>query len=546
MASPSDTPTPGSRDGAGAHAGMGAPEDRILILDFGAQYSQLIARRVRESHVYCELVPADVPLQRIRDFRPSGVILSGGPSSVLDPDSPDMDPGVLELGVPVLGICYGLQLLVRKLGGKIESADDREYGRAMLRVERADDPLFDGVPNDAEQVVWMSHGDRVLALPDDMHVIATSGGSPFAAVRSTAGPFWGVQFHPEVVHTEHGRKLLENFVHGICGCAPSWTMSSFVENTVEAIRAQVGSGHAVCGLSGGVDSSVAAALVHRAIGDQLTCIFVDHGMMRKNERQEVEALFAEALGVKLISVDASERFLKALAGVSEPEKKRKIIGNLFIEVFDEEAAKISQTLEASGGHVDYLVQGTLYPDVIESVSVKGKSVTIKTHHNVGGLPDDMKLDLVEPLRELFKDEVRAVGRELGLPARALGRHPFPGPGLGIRILGEVTPERLAPLREADAIMVEEIRNAGLYDEIWQALVVFLPVQSVGVMGDDRTYENVVAVRCVTSTDAMTADFAQIPYDVLARISNRIINEVKGINRVVYDISSKPPATIEWE
>ncbi len=514
---------------------------RILILDFGAQYSQLIARRVRESHVYCELHPATTTLDTIKAFDPTGIILSGGPSSVLDPDSPDMDAGVLELGVPVLGICYGLQLLVQRLGGKIESADDREYGRATLKIER-DDPLFEGLPADTDHVVWMSHGDRVLSLPDDMSVIASSGGSPFAAVRSESRAFWGVQFHPEVAHTEQGTRILENFVLGICGCRSSWTMASFADQAIESIRSQVGTGRAVCGLSGGVDSSVAATLVHRAIGDQLTCIFVDHGMMRKNERQEVEALFEEALGVRLICVDASERFLSALVGVTEPEKKRKIIGNLFIEVFDEEAARISET----EGAVEYLVQGTLYPDVIESVSVKGKSVTIKTHHNVGGLPEDMKLSLVEPLRELFKDEVRAVGRELGLPARVLGRHPFPGPGLGIRIIGEVTGERLAPLREADAIMVEEIRAAGLYDEIWQALVVFLPVQSVGVMGDDRTYENVVAVRCVSSTDAMTADFSHLPYEVLARISNRIINEVAGINRVVYDISSKPPATIEWE
>jgi GMP synthase (glutamine-hydrolysing) len=518
-----------------------AQNSRILVLDFGAQYSQLIARRVRESHVYCELHPATMDLEAIRAFGPTGIILSGGPSSVLDPDSPDMDSGVLELGVPILGICYGLQLLVQRLGGKIESADDREYGRATLKIERAD-PLFEGVPADTDQVVWMSHGDRVVSLPDDMSVIASSGGSPFAAVRSESKPFWGVQFHPEVVHTENGTQILENFVLRICGCEPSWTMASFADKAIEAIREQVGNGRAVCGLSGGVDSSVAATLVHRAIGDQLTCIFVDHGMMRKDERQEVEALFAEALGIELISVDASERFLSALEGVTEPEAKRKIIGNLFIEVFDEEAAKIGE----NHGHVEFLVQGTLYPDVIESVSVKGQSVTIKTHHNVGGLPEDMKLSLVEPLRELFKDEVRAVGRELGLPARVLGRHPFPGPGLGIRILGEVTPERLAPLREADAIMVEEIREAGLYDQIWQALVVFLPVQSVGVMGDDRTYENVVAVRCVSSTDAMTADFSHLPYDVLARISNRIINEVSGINRVVYDISSKPPATIEWE
>jgi GMP synthase (glutamine-hydrolysing) len=444
---------------------------------------------------------------------------------------------VLEMGIPILGICYGLQLLVHRLGGRIERADDREYGRATLKIER-DDPLFAGLPKDGEQIVWMSHGDRVLALPEGMSVIASSGGSPFAAVRSDRAPIWGVQFHPEVVHTESGTRMLENFVLGICRCRPDWTMASFADGAIAAIREQVGDGRAVCGLSGGVDSSVAATLVYRAIGDQLTCIFVDHGMMRKNERQEVEALFRDALGVKLITVDASDRFLDALVGVSEPEKKRKIIGKLFIEVFEEEAARI--------GEVDFLVQGTLYPDVIESVSVKGRSVTIKTHHNVGGLPDDMRLALVEPLRELFKDEVRAVGRELELPAHVLGRHPFPGPGLGIRILGEVTRERLAPLREADAIMIEEIRAAGLYDEIWQALTVFLPVESVGVMGDERTYENVVAVRCVTSTDAMTADFAHLPHELLGRISNRIINEVSGINRVVYDISSKPPATIEWE
>ncbi|MFK7897248.1 MAG: glutamine-hydrolyzing GMP synthase [Myxococcota bacterium] len=520
-----------------ASSSSSSSASKILILDFGAQYSQLIARRVREGHVYCELHPADLDLAKIKAFGPTGIILSGGPSSVLDDDAPDFDAGVLDLGVPILGICYGLQLLVHRLGGKIETADDREYGRAALKIE-CEDELFAGLDISKEPDVWMSHGDRVLSLPDDMKVIASSGGSPFAAVRSTKSPFWGVQFHPEVVHSEGGTQMLENFVHTICGCEPSWTMASFADDTIEAIRQQVGGGRAVCGLSGGVDSSVAAALVHRAIGEQLTCIFVDHGMMRKNERQEVEKLFREALGVKLISVDASELFLNALEGVTEPEKKRKIIGNLFIEVFDAEAAKI--------GDVDFLVQGTLYPDVIESVSVKGKSVTIKTHHNVGGLPEDMKLDLVEPLRELFKDEVRAVGKELGLPAHVLGRHPFPGPGLGIRILGEVTRERLVPLQEADAIMQEEIRAAGLYDEIWQALVVFLPIQSVGVMGDHRTYENVVAVRCVSSTDAMTADFSHIPFDVLGRISNRIINEVSGINRVVYDISSKPPATIEWE
>jgi len=510
---------------------------RILVLDFGAQYSQLIARRVREGHVYCELHPADLDIASIRAFAPSGIILSGGPSSVLDADAPDFDSRILDLGVPILGICYGLQLLVHLLGGRVEAAEDREYGRAALKIER-DDPLFEGLARDADQIVWMSHGDRVLSLAAGMTVIASSGGSPFAAVRLDDAPIWGVQFHPEVVHTVAGREILHNFVHRICGCEPSWSMSAFAADAIAAIREQVGSGRAICGLSGGVDSCVAASLVHRAIRDQLTCIFVDHGMMRKHERAEVERLFGDALGVDLVCVDASDRFLDALVGVTEPEEKRKIMGNLFIRVFEEEASKI--------GDVDFLVQGTLYPDVIESMSVKGKSVTIKTHHNVGGLPDDMRLELVEPLRELFKDEVRAVGGELGLPAHVLNRHPFPGPGLGIRILGEVTRDRLHAVREADAIAIEEIRAAGLYDEIWQALVVFLQVRSVGVMGDARTYENVVALRCVTSTDAMTADFAHIPYEVLGRISSRIINEVPSINRVVYDISSKPPATIEWE
>jgi len=510
---------------------------RILILDFGSQYTQLIARRVRELHVYCEIHPSDLALESVNDFAPTGIILSGGPSSVLDADSPDLDPAVLELGCPVLGICYGLQLLVKRLGGRVESADDREYGRAHLKLER-EDRLFEGVVGEGEHVVWMSHGDRVLDLPEGFEVIASSGHSPFAAVRSCDSPIWGLQFHPEVAHTDGGLQMLENYVMGICGCEPNWTMDAFIDGSVAAIRAQVGEGSVICGLSGGVDSSVAAALVHRAVGEQLTCIFVDHGLMRENERAEVEDLFREALGVRLISVDASERFLTALTGVSDPEKKRRIIGGLFIEVFEEEAARL--------GGAEFLVQGTLYPDVIESVSVKGASVTIKTHHNVGGLPEDMQLELVEPLRELFKDEVREVGRALGLPDRAVGRHPFPGPGLAIRIMGEVSPERLAPLRRADAIMTEEIRRAGLYDSIWQALVVFLPVNSVGVMGDARTYENAVALRCVTSADAMTADFAHVPWDVLGRISNRIINEVKGINRVVYDISSKPPATIEWE
>jgi GMP synthase (glutamine-hydrolysing) len=510
---------------------------RILILDFGAQYTQLIARRVREHHVYCEIHPGDLSLEAIQAFDPSGIILSGGPASVLDADSPAEDPGVFELQVPILGICYGLQLLVVRLGGRVESAEDREYGRAQLVVE-VDDALLGPADESRQRVVWMSHGDRVLALPDGFEVIARSGNSPFAAVRHQKRPIWGVQFHPEVAHTDEGSEILRRFVHDVCDCKPAWTTEAFIEATVESIRLQVGERRLVCGLSGGVDSSVAAALVHRAVGDQLTCIFVDHGLMRANEREQVEALFQESLGVTLVSVDASELFLRELKGVTDPEKKRRTIGRLFIQVFEEEAARI--------GEVDFLVQGTLYPDVIESVSVTGASQTIKTHHNVGGLPEDMKLELVEPLRELFKDEVREVGQKLGLPEAAVGRHPFPGPGLAIRIMGSVDRERLEILRQADAILIEEIRTAGLYDQIWQALAVFLPIHSVGVMGDARTYENVVAVRCVTSLDAMTADFSHIPHDVLGRISNRIINEVKGINRVVYDISSKPPATIEWE
>ena len=510
--------------------------DRILILDYGSQVTQLIARRVREHHVYCEIHPFRMTLDEIRAFAPSGIILSGGPASVHEPGSPDLDPGIVELGVPLLGICYGLQLLVARLGGRVEASEEREFGPAELS-HRSDDPLFEGLDG-GRRTVWMSHGDKVLELPEGFEVIGTSKSSPNAAVRWRERNVWGVQFHPEVHHSEGGSDLIRNFVRGICGCRPSWTMQAFIDETVDRVRKQVGSGRAICGLSGGVDSTVAAALVHRAIGDQLTCIYVDHGMMREDESAEVEQLFRDSLGVQLVMVDAAERFLTALAGVEDPEKKRRIIGHLFIEVFEEQAALL--------GGADYLVQGTLYPDVIESVSVKGPSQTIKTHHNVGGLPERMTLELVEPLRELFKDEVRALGRELELPPRAVGRHPFPGPGLAIRILGEVTEERLRPLRRADAILREEIQKAGLYDEIWQALVVLLPIRSVGVMGDLRTYENVVAVRCVSSTDAMTADWSRIPHEVLATISSRIINEVRGINRVVYDISSKPPATIEWE
>jgi GMP synthase (glutamine-hydrolysing) len=516
----------------------GDPErNRILILDFGSQFTQLIARRIREQSVYCEIHPGTLDVDAVRAWRPAGIVLSGGPASVLEPDAPRLDLALLELGVPVLGICYGLQLLAHGLGGVVEQGDDREYGRALLKIER-DDPLFADLPGGVERVAWMSHGDRVLRLPEGFEVLGTSESSPFAAIRHRDRPIWALQFHPEVAHTEGGTRMLANFAHGICGCTDSWTMEAFIDRAIDGIRDRVGDGRAVCGLSGGVDSSVASVLVHRAIGDQLTCVFVDTGLHRQGEREEVEALFGQVLGMPLRVVRAEERFLAALRGETDPERKRRIIGHRFIEVFEEEAARI--------GGADFLVQGTLYPDVIESVSVKGPSATIKTHHNVGGLPEQMRLSLVEPLRELFKDEVREVGRRLGLPASVLGRHPFPGPGLAVRIVGEVTTERLERLRLADAIVVEEVRRAGLYDGMWQAFAVYLPVQSVGVMGDARTYENAIAVRCVDSVDAMTADWSRVPSEVLSAISSRIINEVKGINRVVYDISSKPPATIEWE
>ena len=511
--------------------------DRILILDFGSQYTQLIARRIREHQVYCEIHPPTLSAAEVRAWRPAGLILSGGPSSVLDEDAPRLDPAVHDLGLPTLGICYGLQLMAHQLGGLVEKADDHEYGRAQLKLERAH-PLFAGL-EPGERSVWMSHGDRVLRLPDGFEVIGTSDGSPFAATAHRDRPLMGIQFHPEVVHTEGGSRILANFVHEICGCSGSWTVEAFVEEAVTAVRSQVGdAGRVVCGLSGGVDSSVAAALVHRAIGDRLMCIFVDHGLLRKNERAEVESAFADSLGIPLVTVDAGERFGQALKDVTEPEEKRRIIGRLFTDIFEEEAQRI--------GGADYLVQGTLYPDVIESVSVRGPSATIKTHHNVGGLPERMRLELVEPLRELFKDEVREAGRLVGVPESIVGRHPFPGPGLAIRIIGDVTRERCDILREADSILIEEIRQAGLYDEIWQAFAVFLPIQSVGVMGDARTYDHCIALRCVTSVDAMTADWSRLPHEVLARISSRITNEVAGVNRVVYDISSKPPATIEWE
>ncbi|HSB68758.1 MAG TPA: glutamine-hydrolyzing GMP synthase [Candidatus Methylomirabilis sp.] len=509
--------------------------DKVLILDFGGQYTQLIARRVREQGVYSEIHPFRMPLAEMRAFRPSALILSGSPASIYDPQAPRPDPGILDLGVPILGICYGLCVLADFCGGEISRAARREYGPADLLVDQAED-LFAGLPGGLK--VWMSHGDKLDALPPAFSVLAHSGNSPYAAFRHRERPLFGVQFHPEVAHTPQGKDILANFLFRIAKCEPSWDMKSFVSASVERIREQVGDGQVVCGLSGGVDSAVAALLVHRAIGDRLTCIFVDNGLLRLNEAWQVVETFGTHLGLNLIAVDASGRFLEGLAGVTDPERKRKIIGAEFIAVFEEQARRLGKT--------DYLAQGTLYPDVIESVSVKGPSVTIKSHHNVGGLPEKMGFTLVEPLRELFKDEVRAVGRELGLPDAILWRQPFPGPGLAVRCIGEVTRERLDLLRKADAIVEEEIREAGLYREIWQAFAVLLPVRTVGVMGDERTYEHVIALRAVHSQDGMTADWVRLPYDVLARMSSRIANEVKGVNRVVYDVSSKPPSTIEWE
>jgi GMP synthase (glutamine-hydrolysing) len=517
--------------------------DLILILDFGSQYTQLIARRVREQKVYSEIHPFNLPLSRIRELAPRGIILSGGPSSSYDEGAPRISAELFELGVPVLGICYGAQLTALLLGGKVVPADRREYGRATLKVTGDGDGLFHGFTPGEEIAVWMSHGDRIEALPGGFSVTGESANCPAAAMAAPARKFWGVQFHPEVVHTPRGGEVLANFLFRICGCTPNWTMASFVTDAVSAVAAKVGpTGHAVCGLSGGVDSSVAAALVLRAIGSRLTCIFVDTGLQRANEAAQVTSLFSDAFKADLRVVDASERFLSKLAGVTDPEQKRKIIGREFIAVFEEEAKKLKGTV----GAADFLVQGTLYPDVIESVSHKGPSAVIKSHHNVGGLPERMRLALVEPLRELFKDEVRALGAELGLPKHVLWRQPFPGPGLAVRVLGEVTREACDVLRAADIIIEQEIRAAGLYESIWQAFGVLLPVRTVGVMGDDRTYANVLAIRAVHSKDGMTADWVPLPYDLLATLSSRIVNEVKGVNRVVYDISSKPPATIEWE
>ena len=512
--------------------------DLILILDFGAQYTQLIARRVREQKVYSEIHPFNLPIARIRELAPKGIILSGGPSSAYDAGAPRVPVELYDLGIPILGICYGVQLTSLLLGGKVIAASHREYGRATLKVT-APGELFHGFAAGEEIPVWMSHGDRIEALPPGFSVIGESANCPAAAVAAPDRRFWGVQFHPEVVHTPRGNEILANFVFRICRCEPNWTMANLVEEAVTTVRNQIGpQARAVCGLSGGVDSSVAAALVLRAIGDRLTCIFVDTGLQRAGEAAQVESLFRDAFKADLRVVDASARFLGALAGVTDPEKKRKIIGREFIAVFDEEASRI--------GGVDFLVQGTLYPDVIESVSHKGPSATIKSHHNVGGLPEHMRLKLVEPLRELFKDEVRELGAELGLPRHVLWRQPFPGPGLAVRVLGEVTRESCDLLRAADTIIEQEIRAAGLYESIWQSFGVLLPVNSVGVMGDERTYAKCLVLRAVHSRDGMTADWVPLPYDLLATISSRIVNEVRGINRVVYDISSKPPATIEWE
>ncbi len=510
--------------------------DAIVVLDFGSQYTQLIARRIREQQVYCEIQPYSLPLASIEKIAPKGIILSGGPASVYEADAPKMDAALLKLGIPVLGICYGMQLMAFLLeGGKVHPATEREYGNAQLQVNTASEPLFTGLSS--EVTAWMSHGDRIDKLPTDFHTIAQTPNSPIAAMVNSNSRLYGLQFHPEVEHTRDSDKILHNFVRRICGCDATWTMDTFIAEAISHIRTTVKDEKVLCAVSGGIDSMVLATLLHEAIDDALISVFVDNGLLRQNEVEQVLAT-CKAMGIKIDFVDATDSFLNALAGVVNPEQKRKIIGAQFIETF---RSKVKQL-----GPCRFLAQGTLYPDVIESVSTKGPSATIKTHHNVGGLPPDMPFELIEPFRELFKDEVRSVGAELNVPPHVLGRHPFPGPGLAVRILGEVTTERLAVLRLADAIFINEIKAAGLYDDIWQALAVLLPVKSVGVMGDERTYENAIALRAVTSSDAMTADWARIPDDVLARISTRIINEVQGINRVVYDISSKPPSTIEWE
>ncbi len=515
---------------------MSAKSETILVLDFGSQYSQLIARRVRECNVYSKVMPFSTPSEKIRAEAPAGIILSGGPASVYETGAPKVDPGIFELGVPILGICYGMQLIIHTLGGEVAPGSAREYGRAVMNITDHSD-LFKNVSSTLK--VWMSHGDKVVKTPEGIECLARTANTEYAAIRIGERRIYGIQFHPEVVHTDEGSKIISNFCLGICGCKGSWTMSSFIEHTVEEIRAKVGDNQVILGLSGGVDSSVAAALIHKAIDKQLTCIFVDNGLLRKNERGRVEELFANNFQMNLITVDAANRFLDKLAGQDDPETKRKIIGHEFVQVFDDAAASIPNAV--------FLAQGTTYPDVIESVPINGNpSAMIKSHHNVGGLPKDMKFKLLEPLSALFKDEVREVGRQLGLPEDVVMRQPFPGPALAVRHLGAVSKRTLDILREADAIMVEEVKAADFYYKTWQAFAIFLPVRTVGVMGDLRTYDYVIALRVVESSDGMTADWVNLPDDLLRRISNRIINEVRGVNRVVYDITSKPPGTIEWE
>lgn len=522
-------------------AAVSSSEDKIVILDFGSQYTQVIARRVRECQVYSEILPYHTKAAAIRKAAPRGIILSGGPASVYAAKAPKVDKAIYDLGVPILGICYGMQLVSLDLGGKVERSDRREYGPGKLRVDRTCD-LFSKLP--ARLDVWNSHGDKVTKMPKGFRALGQTENSPHAVIGDTKRGIYGLQFHPEVAHTPRGKEILQNFVHRICGCKSQWTMGSFIERICQQIRDQVGDGQVILGLSGGVDSSVAAALIHKAIGDQLTCIFVDNGLLRARERAAVEKLFKDHFHIRMKTVDAEKRFLTKLRGVTDPERKRKIIGNEFIKVFEAAARDLKKS---SPGRYRFLAQGTLYPDVIESVSISGNpAALIKSHHNVGGLPERMKFELVEPLRQLFKDEVREVGAELGLPKEVVQRQPFPGPGLAVRVLGDITAEKLRMVREADAIVIEEMKASDWYYKVWQSFAVLLPVRSVGVMGDERTYENTVALRIVESRDGMTADWVRVPYDLLARISARIINEVNGVNRVCYDISSKPPATIEWE